>query len=210
MKSLKSTLMFAAAACAATVSAGQAQAQVYIAKLDTPNQQYQLAWESPPMCDDETHNAITLWSNAGSKFNAPRWIYDYWYGKQVKGSFRIQTTFQPGTDMYTAGRVAETRYGNSVGSFTIGGKVIPVVDDADIVVNNDYWANNTLECGDTAPAYNQFDGGRIIAHEAGHVIGQDHLTSTACALYTYAQYAVAMGPLCTTEKNGIVALYGAK
>lgn len=181
----------------------------YQAKQDNPNRQYQLAWESPYACDDETRAGADAWANAGSRFN-PTWNTTFYSGKRVPGTSGYQVTFQPGADFYNTGAIAESPYGKSVASFTIDGKVIPVVDDSDVMVNSDFWASGKLDCEATAPTSTQYDLAEIIAHEFGHVAGMYHLTSSTCATYQYGQLRVAFDGLCTTEKNGAVRLYGAK
>lgn len=181
----------------------------YQAKQDNPNRQYQLAMESPYACDDETRTGADAWANAGSKFN-PTWNTTFYYGKRVPGTPGYQITFQPNADFYNSGANAETHYGSSVGSVTIGGKTIPVVNDADVMVNSDSWASGKFECEAAAPTSTQYDLARTIAHEFGHVAGMYHLTSSACATYQYGQPGVAFSSLCSTEKSGAVTLYGAK
>lgn len=182
----------------------------YQAKQDNPDRQYQLAWESPYECDDETRAGADAWAAAGSRFN-PTWNTTFWEGKRVPNTPGYQIRFQPNIDFTNSGANAETHYSTySVGAFTIGGKTIAVVNDADVMVNSDHWANNWFECGAAAPSSTQRDLARTIAHEFGHVAGMGHLTSTACALYYKAQPGVAWGSLCSTEKNGAVSLYGAR
>lgn len=104
---------------------------------------------------------------------------------------------------------AVTFYGDSVGSWQRpDGVTIPVVNDADIVVNNDKYASGEIECVPTVYTI-KYDLTRTMAHEFGHVVGLNHNTQTACATYRYGQ-KIAFGTLCTPEKDAAKTLYGIK
>ena len=177
------------------------------AKQNVNSRNYQIGFDNPIACDDEIQSAANLWRNAGSRFSTQQ-DAEYWYGKRVPGTNKYQVTFQPGADFYNSGALAETPYGNSVAGYNIDGKTIPVVDDADIMVNSDKWAAGSFDCGSAAPTSNEYDLGRIVAHEFGHLTGQAHVSAPACATYTYGQKGVAIGALCTTEVSALRRLYG--
>jgi len=102
---------------------------------------------------------------------------------------------------------AVTFYGNSVGSWTRpDGTAVPVVNDADIVVNEDRYASGTIECSATVYS-NKYDLTRTMAHEFGHAVGLNHNTNTACATYKVAQM-IAFSSLCTPEKDAARTIYG--
>ena len=86
--------------------------------------------------------------------------------------------------------------------------MIPVVDDADIVVNKDKYASGTIECSPTAYT-TKYDLTRTMAHEFGHAVGLNHNTNTACATYKYGQMVV-FGSLCTPEKEAAKTMYGVR
>ena len=189
------------------LSSTPAMAQTYLVKLNTNTPRWQLALESPAACDGETGSGIDAWYHAGgSKFETPL-NGEFFRGKQRPGVPGIQVTFQPGSELASPNRVGETRYGRVVGSVTVQGQNIPIVDDADIVVNSDYWASGTLDCDAAATAYNQFDFAKVIGHEMGHVVGMSELYDSSCLLYYTALYGVALGSVCSTEASGAYQLY---
>jgi hypothetical protein len=91
----------------------------------------------------------------------------------------------------------------------IEGRNIPVVDDADIMVVSDKRAAGSFDCDPVAASGNKFDMAEIVAHEFGHLVGQNHVNVTTCVTYQYGQYNVNYDGLCTAEKNAAVRLYGA-
>lgn len=104
---------------------------------------------------------------------------------------------------------AVTFYGDSVAGWTRpDGVIIPVVNDADIVVNNDKWASGEIECSPTVYT-TKYDLTRTMAHEFGHAVGLNHNTQTACATYRYGQ-KTAFSSLCVPEKDAAKTLYGVK
>lgn len=100
-------------------------------------------------------------------------------------------------------------YGDSVGGWKRpDGVTIPIVNDADIVVNYDKYASGEIECTPTTYT-TKYDLTRTLAHEFGHVVGLNHNAQTACATYRYGQ-RIAFGSLCTPEKEAAKTLYGVK
>ena len=178
------------------------------AKQNVNSRTFQIGFENPVTCDDEIITAAAVWTSGGSKFSTTK-DSAYWSGKRVAGTPKYQITFQPGADFYNTTALAETPYGNSVAGFAIDGKTIPVVDDADILVNSDKWAAGTIECASSAPTASQYDLAALLAHEFGHLTGQNHVTVTTCATYTYGQPGKAYYGVCAAEKSALVRLYGA-
>lgn len=210
---------------AATSSAAASQAYVNNActtatatacfdwKQDADRRRFQITYDVPYVCDDEMIAGANAWEAAGSKFSTyhdatyPSEPYNYavnvdWYQIYWEGAASLA---DPLTN-------AETRRGWANGSSwrRPDGVYIPMVMGADIAVNADRYAQNLIECGTSAPTSTQRDMARTIAHEFGHVVGIDHLTSTACALYERAQPGVAWTSLCGTETSGAKTLYGAR
>lgn len=179
----------------------------YLAKQNVNVRNYQIGYENPFDCDDEIRLAASLWNAAGSRWQTAE-DAQYWYGDRIAGTPKYQITFEPSSHMYTPTANAEAPYGSSVGSHTIDGKTIPVVNDSDMIINLDRWAAGHLECADAAPTASQYDLGRTITHEMGHWVGMNHLTLTDCATYQYGQPGKPITSLCTTEKNGAIRLYG--
>lgn len=104
---------------------------------------------------------------------------------------------------------AQTTRGAVTGTFRRpDGQSIYLTNDADIVVNQDRYMYGYSECGDAAPTSTQRDMARTIAHEVGHVLGQNHIYDKACATYEIAQPGVAFYGLCTTEQNAAKQIYG--
>jgi hypothetical protein len=178
------------------------------AKQNANTRNYQIGYENPYQCDDEIDTAASAWNAAGSRFRAYK-DPDFWYGYRVAGTTKYQVTFEPTSHFYNSTALAETPYGRSVASFYIDGRNIPVVDDADIMVNSDKWASGSFDCDSVATSGNKFDMAEIVAHEFGHLVGQNHVNVTTCVTYQYGQYNVSYDGLCTAEKNAAVRLYGA-
>lgn len=217
MTSKKKTLFRTVAAAAlAFGAAGQVAASCttvsstvcYLAKQNANFRYFQIGYENPPECDDEIRTASTFWTNAGSRWQTAQ-DADFWYGDRVAGTPKYQVTFEPGSHMYTPTANAEAPFGSSVGSMTIDGKTIPIVNDSDMIINADKWAAGNFECADAAPASTVYDLTRTITHEMGHWVGMNHLTLSDCATYQYGQPGKPITSLCTTEKNGAIRLYGA-
>lgn len=178
------------------------------AKQNANSRNYQIGFENPYQCDDEIDAAAAAWSAAGSRFRAVK-DAEFWNGPRVANTPKYQVTFEPTAKFYNSTALAESPYGRSVASFYIDGRNIPVVDDSDIMVNSDKWAAGSFECDSTAPSGGKYDMAEIVAHEFGHVVGQNHVNTTTCVTYQYGQYNVAYDGLCTAEKNAAVRLYGA-
>jgi hypothetical protein len=184
-------------------------AQMFNAKQNTDTRYHQIVWESPPACDAKTSQGFAAWTAAAARITFPQHS-EFWYGAQQYAALHTQIFFKPAVDMETSG-TAEVTWGRSVGTYYIDGYAIPIVDDADVTVNNDRWASNMLNCSSSATQSNQFDFAAIIAHEAGHVLGiKDTYNYPNCVMYGNAQYGKELGSLCQMEADGAVRLYGAR
>lgn len=179
------------------------------AKQQNPLNAYVISVYGPSACDDEINTAATTWTAAGSKFELADYSYsgDYY---RVVGTSGFQILFNTASEMGAYGvDNAVTYYGRSVAGWTRSdGVVIPVVDDADTIVNLDRYNAGTIECSPTVYT-TKYDLTRTMAHEFGHAVGLNHNTITACATYKQGQY-VAFSTLCPAEKTASVTLYGVK
>jgi hypothetical protein len=182
-------------------------------KQDADRRYYQITYDVRAECDDEIIAGATAWENAGSRFSTyhdatyPDYVYNY--SVRQEG---YQIFWEPASQMADPAFNAETRRGWANGSSwrRPDGVYIPMVMDADIAINADRFAMGLMECTAAAPTSTQRDLARTIAHEFGHVVGMDHLTLTACALYEKAQPGVAWTSLCSTETGGARTLYGVR
>jgi hypothetical protein len=180
------------------------------AKQQYSTNQYQISTYAPAECDYEIITAAVAWTNAGSYFALEDYSY-FGYKYVTPGAEPgFQIVFNTSAEMGTYGSAnAVTFYGDSVGSWPRpDGVVIPIVNDGDIVVNRDKWADGTIECSELVYT-NKYDLTRTMAHEFGHTVGLNHNTNRACATYMYGQM-VAFGSLCTPEVDAAKAMYGAK
>ena len=174
------------------------------ARMQGPSNAYMISVYGRAECDDEIINAAAAWNGAGSQFNLQDYSY---YGQEflVKGTNGVQIVFNTAAQM---GRTdnAVTYYGDSVAGWRRDDGVnIPVVNDADIVVNSDKIAANTIECSATNYT-DRYDLKRTMAHEFGHVVGLNHNTNLACATYQVGQKK-PFSTLCDPEKSAAVTLY---
>ena len=184
----------------------------YFLKQRSLNQQYQISYNNPFQCDPATDSALPNWNSTSKlKFVKPATASYYYDGWIVPNTPLNQISFEPVSNMVNgANAIAETPSGSVVGSYTVGGKTVPVVADSDIRVNGDQWAAGRLFCGSGAPPYNQYDYARILSHEAGHIVGlDDRSAGTNCLMYRAGQWGVAITAPCSIEAGLVPSLYGA-
>ena len=86
--------------------------------------------------------------------------------------------------------------------------VIPVVSDADTIINSDKYWSYTFECDD-ATYTTKYDMARTVAHEIGHWVALNHSTNTACATYQIGQMKPFVS-LCAAEISAAKSLYGTR
>lgn len=185
------------------------------AKQDNPYRVYQISIYGPAVCDDEILRAGNSWYYANSAFS-PLQDAVYYEGQyRVAGTPQYQILFNTAAEMGIYGSDnGVTFYGSSTGTYTRpDGVRVPLVNDADTVLNYDKWANGVLECDDATylkadgVTTTKYDLARTMAHEMGHWAGFNHNTDTRCATYKTAQYKV-WGTLCSAETTTVNTTYG--
>lgn len=194
-------------------SGAVAQHPDYIAIQSQNNVYFQLAWESPPGCDDETIAGFASWTNVGSRLRYSHYSAQFWSGYQAPNSPYTQVTFQPTHTMRTSATAETVWPSQAVAGHMMDGHNLPVMNDGDIVVNADRWASGMLDCGPAAPTGGQFDLQRVVAHEAGHVAGLRDQYATSyqpCVIYGNVRYGVAGSAPCTQERNALIRLYNSR
>lgn len=183
------------------------------AKQQSPTQAYQISVYAPGDCDDEIRSAAGTWTAAGSRFSLEDFSYDDSNYVTAGAKTGIQIVFNTRAEMgiYGADNGVTFYPSSSVGSWRRpDGVYVPVVNDADIVINRDKWAAGTIECSSTvyAASAQKYDLTRTMAHELGHAVGLNHNQMTACATYRQGQYT-PFSSLCNEEEQAAITMYGA-
>lgn len=193
-----------------SASAAEARDNKYVWKMTTLNQTYHINFNNPADCDANTIDGATIW-NPASRFKAN--YGPMFSGNIVRNTAGVQISFEPAANMVNgAGTPAEAPPGSSSGTVVIDSKTLTKVSDADIRINADHWVQGYMRCGETTPpaTASQFDFGRFIAHEMGHVVGVDDVSvNVNCLTYYQMQYQIPLTAPCSTEAAFAVRLNGA-
>jgi hypothetical protein len=174
------------------------------------NQNVYINYANPYECDVKTQNGVSRW-NSASAFKATN--AGFLEGDIVRNTPGVYVSYEAAVNMANGpGTPAEAPPGSSSGSVVIDTKTLAKISDVDIRINKDHWVQGHIVCGEsgTPLADNQIDHERLVAHEMGHVVGVDDLTTdTRCLTYYQLQYKVLASPPCATEAGYAVRLNGA-
>jgi hypothetical protein len=151
------------------------------AKQNANTRNYQIGYDNPYQCDDEIDTAASAWNAAGSRFRAYK---DPISGTATPaGTTKYQvTSSRPRTLQHDGARRDATALGRQLlhrrAQHPGGGRCRHHGQFRQV-------GGGQLRLRAVATSGNKYDMAEIVAHEFGHLVGQNHVNVTTCVTYQY-------------------------